>query len=123
MKAPWRRAMVAVALLALGGVTAQAETSLSARNVLLVTDGTDVSRWAPLIPLLEAAGLRVETVQTWAAAPDTFIDETRRVLNDGQTVLVGEGWSGTAISAVGANYNVSALVYLAALVPESGENF
>jgi hypothetical protein len=123
MKAPWRRAMVAVALLALGGVTAQAETSLTARNVLLVTDGTDISRWAPLIPLLEAAGLRVETVRTWAAAPDIFIDETRRVLNDGPTVLVGEGWSGTAVSAVGANYNVSALVYLAALVPESGENF
>jgi pimeloyl-ACP methyl ester carboxylesterase len=112
-------------MLAPGAAAAGAETPAAARSVLLVTDGTDVSRWAPVIPLLEAAGLRVATVQTWPPAPDIFIDETRRVLNThaGPTVLVGDGWGGTAVSAVGTDARVSALVYLAALAPEAGEDF
>jgi pimeloyl-ACP methyl ester carboxylesterase len=125
MRALWLAALALVAMLAPGVATVRAEAPAAARNVLLVTDGTDVSRWAPVIPLLVAAGLQVETAQTMATAPDAFIDAVRESLQSygGPTVLVGEGWSGTVVSALGTESQVSALVYLAAIAPETGDDF
>jgi hypothetical protein len=100
--------------------SARAEAPAATRNVLLLTDGTDLSHWAPAIPLLEAAGLRVQLLPP---APETFIDETEWALNDGPTVLVGVGANGTAVSVIGGDHRVTALVYLAASAPESGEDF
>jgi len=124
MRAFWLKA-VAIVALTMGVGPAYAETPAAARNVVLVTDGTDLSRWAPVIPLLEAAGLSVTRAQTLPSAPDIFIDETRQAVNaqGGPTVLVGEGWSGTVVSAIGTDAQVSAVVYLAALAPETGEDF
>ncbi len=110
-------ATVAVLVLAPRAVLAQAAALPQARNVLLVQDGfTDRSAWASVIALLEAAGLRVTEVES---------PETQRVLalQDGTTVLVGQGWSGATVSAVGVENKVSALVYVAAVAPEAGEDF
>jgi hypothetical protein len=119
MRAAWLAALAIVALTT-GFASVRAETGTGALKVLLLTDGTDVARWAPAIPLLEAAGLRVQLLPP---APDDFVDETQWALNDGPTVLVGAGWSGTAISAIGSDHRVKALVYLAASAPEAGEDF
>jgi hypothetical protein len=118
MRASWL-ALFVVALTT-GFTPAQADTGVRGPKVLLLTDGTDVARWAPAIPLLEAAGLRVQLLPP---APDDFVDETQWALNDGPTVLVGVGWSGTAISVIGGDQRVTALVYLAASAPEAGEDF
>jgi pimeloyl-ACP methyl ester carboxylesterase len=125
MRASRLAAFAVVVMLVTCIATARAETPPAARSVLLVTDGTDVSRWAPVVPLLEAAGLQVQTAQTMPTAPDIFIDATRQILQStgGPTVLVGAGWSGTVVRALGTEPEVSALVYVAALAPEMGEDF
>lgn len=119
MRASWLAALAIVMLTTSIG-SARAEAPAATRNVLLLTDGTDLSHWAPAIPLLEAAGLRVQLLPP---APETFIDETEWALNDGPTVLVGVGANGTAVSVIGGDHRVTALVYLAASAPESGEDF
>lgn len=95
-------------------------------NVVLVHGAwADGSSWAKVIPILQAEGLRVTSVQN----PLTTLAEaeaaTRRVLaqQDGPTVLVGHSWSGTLVSDVGADPKVTALVYVAARAPDAGEDF
>jgi hypothetical protein len=119
MRAAWLIAFVFAAL-ALSHGAARAETPATAGNLLLLTDGADLSLWAPAIPLLEAAGLRVQLLPP---TPEIFADETQWALSDGPTVLAGAGWSGTAIRAIGSDPRVTALVYLAASAPEAGEDF
>lgn len=41
---------------------------------------------------------------------------------DGPAVLVGHSWGGAVITAAGNNEKVKALVYVAALAPDEGEN-
>jgi len=119
MRASWLAALTIVALTT-SVAPARAETPAAARSVLLLTDGTDLSHWAPAIPLLEAAGLRVQLLPP---TPETFVDETQWALNDGPTVLVGLGARGTAVSVIGSDRRVTALVYLAAAAPEATEDF
>ncbi len=97
---------------------ARAETP--ATKFLLLTDGTDLALWSPAIPLLEAAGLRIQLLQPTA---DVSAAETRWALEDGPTVLVGAGWNGTALQAIGSDPRVAALVYLAASAQEAGKDF
>ena len=98
----------------------------TARNVVLVHGAwADGSSWSRVIPLLQAAGLHVISVQnslTSLAAADA---DVRRALDaqDGPTVLVGHSWSGTVVSDVGDDPKVTALVYVAARAPAAGEDF
>ena len=48
---------------------------------------------------------------------------TTRVLDqqDGPTILVGHSWGGTVITEAGTHEKVAGLVYVAALVPDSGQ--
>jgi hypothetical protein len=116
----FRLAIFAIIALSVGAIPAPAEAPAATSNVLLLTDGTDLSYWALAIPLLEAAGLRVQLLPP---TPDVFVDETQWALNDGPAVLVGVGASGTAVSVIGGDHRVAALVYLAASAPVAGESF
>jgi pimeloyl-ACP methyl ester carboxylesterase len=53
------------------------------------------------------------------------VEATRRILalQDGPTVLVGHSWAGTVISEAGVDPKVSALVYVAARAPDTGEDY
>src|SRR6202163_617546 len=122
-------AMAAVVLTAtLGGFEAQAQTAapVEARNVVL-THGAwaDGSSWAEVIPLLQAAGLKVTSVQNPLTSLADSVAATRRVLamQDGPTVLVAHSWGGTVISETGTDPKVTALVYVAARAPDAGEDF
>jgi hypothetical protein len=104
-------ALVLVAML--GMAPAEAVTPPAARNIVLV-QSVDGTPWTAVIPLLEAAGLKVTTI---AHSPEANPLRHMLELQDGPTVLVGHAASGAAVSEVGSDPKVSALVYVAAPAP------
>jgi pimeloyl-ACP methyl ester carboxylesterase len=120
-------ALAAVFALELGITAASraAEPSPQVPNALLVQDSAEKTRWQAVIPLLEAGGLKVTVIETAAGSLDAAVAETRRVLalEEGQMVLVGHGRDGAVISEIGMDPKVAALVYVAAVAPEAGEDF
>ena len=66
---------------------------------------------------------RVTVVQNPLTSFDDDVAATRRVLarQDGPTILVGHSWGGTVITEAGTHDNVAGLVYVAALIPDSGQ--
>src|ERR1700737_5235473 len=110
----------------LGAFEARAQTAAPARNVVLVHGAwADGSSWAEVIPLLQAAGLKVTAVQNPLTSLQDSVAATRRelALQDGPTVLVAHSWAGTVISEMGTDPKVTALVYVAARAPVAGEDF
>jgi pimeloyl-ACP methyl ester carboxylesterase len=112
----------------LGGFEAHAQPAapVEARNVVLVHGAwADGSSWAEVIPLLQAAGLKVTAVQNPLTSLADSVAATRRALalQDGPTVLVAHSWGGTVLSETGIDPKVTALVYVAARAPDAGEDF
>jgi len=112
----------------LGGFEAHAQPAapVEARNVVLVHGAwADGSSWAEVIPRIQAAGLKVTSVQNPLTSLADSVAATRRVLamQDGPTVLVAHSWGGTVISETGTDPKVTALVYVAARAPDAGEDF
>ena len=98
----------------------------SARNVVLVHGlFADGSCWSEVIPRLQAAGLKVTSVQNPLTTLDEAVAETKQVLarQDGPTVLVGHSFSGMIVTEAGADPKVSSLVYVAARAPDAGEDY
>jgi pimeloyl-ACP methyl ester carboxylesterase len=105
---------------------ARAQTRVAARNIVLVHGlFADGSSWSQVIPLLQAAGKNVTSVQNPLTTLDDAVEETRRVLarQDGPTVLAGHSFSGMIVTEAGADPNVSAVVYVAARAPDAGEDY
>lgn len=126
-----RRELVAVTVV---GATAIAVKSVEGKtmsepnisNVVLVHGAwADGSSWAEVIPLLQNAGLKVTAVQNPLTSLADDVAATHRALafQDGRTVLVGHSYGGVVITEAGAAPNVAALVYVAALAPDVGEDF
>lgn len=98
---------------------------LQDKTVVLVHGAfADGSSWAKVIPLLQAAGLKVVASQN----PLTSLADDVAVVNrliDNQTapvVLVGHSWGGQVISEAGNNAKVESLVYVAAFAPSEGQS-
>src|SRR3954453_10381234 len=114
--------------LPLGGLAAHAETAapVKAHNVVLVHGAwADGSSWSKVIAILQAAGLRVTSVQNPLTSLADAAAAVRWVLDrqDGPTVLAGHSWSGTLVSETGTDPKVTALVYVAPRAPDAGEDF
>jgi len=96
------------------------------RNVVLVHGAyADGSSWGKVIPLLQAAGLNVNSVQNplTSLADDVAATNFALARQDGPTLLVAHSYGGTVISQAGLASNVTGLVYVAARAPEAGEDF
>lgn len=110
-------------------ILAQAATTaapVKATNVVLVHGAwADGSSWSKVIPYLQAAGLKVTSVQDPLTSLADDVAATKRALaqQNGPTVLVGHSYAGTVISEAGIDPKVSALVYVAARAPDAGEDF
>lgn len=92
-------------------------------NVVLVHGAfADGSGWRKVYDRLTARGLRVSVVQNPLTSLEDDVTATTRVLDqqDGPAVLVGHSWGGTVITEAGLHPNVAALVYVAALAPDTG---
>jgi pimeloyl-ACP methyl ester carboxylesterase len=97
-----------------------------ARNIVLVHGlFADGSSWSEVIPLLQAAGLNVTSVQNPLTTLPDAVASARRVLarQDGPTVLVGHSFSGMIVTDAGVHPNVSAVVYVAARAPDVDEDY
>jgi pimeloyl-ACP methyl ester carboxylesterase len=118
---------MASALTMLGRIRlADAAVAPRARNVVLVHGlYADGSSWANVIGPLQDAGLHVTSVQNPLTTLAESTAATRRALamQQGPTVLAGHSWSGTIVSEVGDDPNVTALVYVAARAPDAREDF
>jgi pimeloyl-ACP methyl ester carboxylesterase len=116
----------AVGLLGGAAASAGASPSIKARNVVLVHGlFADGSSWSEVIPLLQARGLNVVSVQNPLTTLPDAVAAARKVLDrqDGPTVLAGHSFSGMIVTDAGIHPKVSALVYVAARAPDAGEDF
>src|SRR5688500_13497357 len=84
----------------------------------------DGSSWRKVIPLLQAAGLRVAAVQNPLTSLADDVEFTHRIIEaqPGPVVLVGHSWGGSVITEAGDHPKVKALVYVAAFAPQAGES-
>jgi pimeloyl-ACP methyl ester carboxylesterase len=94
-------------------------------NVVLVHGAfADGSGWRGVYDRLTDRGYRVTIVQNPLTSLEDDVAATRRVLDlqDGPTILVGHSWGGTVITEAGNHEKVAGLVYVAALVPDTGQS-
>lgn len=97
-----------------------------ARNVVLVHGlFADGSSWSEVIPLLQARGFNVTSVQNPLTTLPDAVAACRKVLDrqDGPTILAGHSFSGMIVTEAGVHPSVSALVYIAARAPDAGEDY
>jgi pimeloyl-ACP methyl ester carboxylesterase len=129
-----RTLMGRIAAIALAGVfsaaAASAQTAppapVAVHNVVLVHGlYADGSSWGKVIPLLQAQGLHVTSVQNPLSGFQDDVDAVKRVLaqQDGPTLLVGHSYAGMVISEAGTDPHVAGLVYIAARAPNAGEDY
>lgn len=119
------RLLSVAASLGIGPATAAAPPpSGPVRNVVLVHGAlADGSGWQPVADILVRDGYAVSVVQQ----PETSLEEdvaaTNRILDrlSGRAVLVGHSYAGAIITEAGWNSHVASLVYVAAFVPDEGE--
>jgi pimeloyl-ACP methyl ester carboxylesterase len=115
--------LLALFLLAALPVAADAPKP-AVRNVVLVHGAwADGSSWAKVIPLLEAAGLRVVAVQNPLTSLQDDVAAVQRAiaLQDGPVLLVGHSYGGAVITEAGTDPKVAGLVYVAAFAPDAGQ--
>ncbi|MGA9497175.1 MAG: alpha/beta hydrolase [Terriglobales bacterium] len=116
---------VYVALLATLAVTAVQAQNGPVKNVVLVHGAwADGSGWRGVYDILVKDGYNVTIVQE----PETTFQEdvaaTKRVLalQDGPCILVAHSYGGAVITEAGVDPSVAGLVYIAARMPDAGEN-
>jgi pimeloyl-ACP methyl ester carboxylesterase len=124
-----RVALLAVVLLILALLTAspagsQPAANIAAKNIVLVHGAfVDGSGWRPVYDILKKRGYNVSIVQLPLTSVSDDVAATKAVLarQNGSTVLVGHSYGGSVISASGDDQKVTALVYVAAFQPDTGE--
>jgi len=94
-------------------------------NIVLVHGAwADGSGWKGVFDILTSDGYKVTIVQE----PETTFKEdvaaTRRILalQDGPSILVGHSYGGSVITEAGTESSVAGLVYVAAHMPDAGED-
>src|SRR6185437_4353889 len=96
-----------------------------AKNVVLVHGAwVDASGWKPVYEILTKEGFHVTMVQEPETSFADDVTATKRILDlqDGPTILVGHSYGGSIITEAGVHPNVVGLVYVAAHVPDVGED-
>jgi len=95
------------------------------KNIVLVHGAfADGSSWAKVIPILQAKGFNVVAVQNPLTSLQDDVAAAKRAIAsmDGPVLLVGHSYGGMVISEAGNDPKVVGLVFVAALVPEQGQN-
>jgi pimeloyl-ACP methyl ester carboxylesterase len=94
-------------------------------NVLLVHGAwADGSGWKDVYDILTKDGYKVSIVQEPETSFKDDVAATRRILDlqDGPTILVGHSYGGAVITEAGTEPCVAGLVYVAAHMPDAGED-
>lgn len=114
-----------ILIFSLAFTNANAQTTPKIKNVVLVHGAfADGSGWQGLYKVLTKKGYNVTIVQNPLSSLEDDVQATNLALDkqDGPTILVGHSWGGTVITEAGNHPKVAALVYVAALQPDNGEN-
>lgn len=103
-----------------------AQTNLKGvKNIVLVHGAfADGSSWSKVVTQLQDKGYNVIAVQNPLTSFRDDVAATKRAieLTDGPVLLVGHSYGGMVISEAGKDPKVTGLLYVAALVPEDGQN-
>jgi pimeloyl-ACP methyl ester carboxylesterase len=95
------------------------------RNIVLVHGAwADGSGWKGVHDILVKDGYHVSIVQEPETTFKDDVAATQRVLalQNGPTILVAHSYGGSVITAAGTDPSVAGLVYVAAHMPDAGEN-
>jgi pimeloyl-ACP methyl ester carboxylesterase len=95
------------------------------RNIVLVHGAwADGSGWKGVYDVLVKDGYNVSIVQEPETSFREDVAATKRVLaqQDGPCILVGHSYGGAVITEAGTGSSVAGLVYIAAHMPDAGEN-
>lgn len=95
------------------------------KNIVLVHGAfADSSSWSKVIPLLQANGFNVTSVQNPLTTFNDDVAATKRALaaQDGPVILVGHSYGGVVITEAGNDPKVAGLVYVAAFAPDAGQS-
>ena len=126
MKTTIKSALLASAVLAaFAAAPARAEKAADDTTVVLVHGAfADGSSWDKVIPLLQAKGVKVVSVQNPLSSLADDVVAAQRVIDaqTGKVVLVGHSWGGAVITQAGTSDKVKALVYVAAFALSEGES-
>jgi pimeloyl-ACP methyl ester carboxylesterase len=119
-------AVTLIALLPLvpGALSAQNEKH-RVRNIVLVHGAwADGSGWKGVYDILVKDGYNVSIVQEPETSFKEDVAATKRVLaqQDGPCILVGHSYGGAVVTEAGTDPSVAGLVYIAAHMPDTGEN-
>ena len=117
----------AATMVAVPAARAQSASTPQRANNIVFVHGlfADGSSWSEVIPLLQARGLNVTSVQNPLTTLEEAVAACRKVLDrqDGPAVLAGHSFSGMIVTEAGVHPKVSALVYVAARAPDAGEDY
>jgi len=95
------------------------------RNIVLVHGAwADGSGWKGVYDILVKDGYNVSIVQEPETSFKDDVAATKRALalQDGQCILVAHSYGGAVITEAGTDPSVAGLVYVAAHMPDAGEN-
>ena len=113
-----------IALQLIAGIYPASAQKMSVKNIVLVHGAfADGSGWKAVYDILTKKGYHVSIVQNPLTSLQNDVDATNSVINaqDSPVILVGHSWGGAVISQAGVNPKVTALVFVAAFVPDEGE--
>ena len=115
---------IALLLLACCTLSAQSEKG-RVRNIVLVHGAwADGSGWKGVYDILVEGGYNVSIVQEPETSFQEDVAATKRILalQDGPCILVAHSYGGAVITEAGTDPSVAGLVYIAAHMPDAGEN-
>src|SRR5467141_3975608 len=115
---------IVLLLLTCGVLSAQNEEH-RIRNIVLVHGAwADGSGWKGVYDILVKDGYNVSIVQEPETSFKDDVAATKRVLaqQDGSCILVAHSYGGAVITEAGTEPSVAGLVYVAAHMPDAGEN-
>jgi pimeloyl-ACP methyl ester carboxylesterase len=95
------------------------------RNIVLVHGAwADGSGWRGVYDILVKDGFNVSIVQEPETSFQEDVTATKRVLalQDGPSILVAHSYGGSVVTEAGTDPSVAGLVYVAAHMPDAGEN-
>jgi len=95
------------------------------RNIVLVHGAwADGSGWKSVYNILVKDGFNVSIVQEPETSFQDDVAATKRILalQDGPVILVAHSYGGAVVTEAGVDPSVVGLVYIAAHMPDSGEN-
>src|SRR5258708_24168111 len=114
-----------VLLLLTGGVLSGQNKEDRIRNIVLVHGAwADGSGWKGVYEIMVKDGYNVSIVQEPETSFKDDVAATKRILaqQDGPCILVAHSYGGAVITEAGTDLSVAALVYIAAHMPDAGEN-